>query len=212
MIEITQKIPYTQFYYNSPWFETTTSSKWKDKWNDQYQCRSTIKNTSLSITNVPANYLGTYSSKSKIRRTTLMAAVLTYFLPTCFLLTASDWSVQCTTSQVSFNRNCPATSAPLLWSCSGCIKTVFQDDSFFFCICKAEVGTKLTFDADTIQYFNGNGNPMSHPWFYQDAWWEPSQPPTVNLNHSPLLLLNRTALCVLPYRFSLLVRCWHWCY
>ena len=92
MIEITQKIPYTQFYYNSPWFETTTSSKWKDKWNDQYQCRSTIKNTSLSITNVQANYLGTYTSKSKIRRTTLMAAVLTYYLLTCFLLTASDWS------------------------------------------------------------------------------------------------------------------------
>ena len=96
--------------------------------------------------------------------------------------------------------------------CDGSIKMAYQDASFFFLfciyyivICKAEVGNRSSSDADTA-FMSSNASHMILSRKMLKMVYEsrhPCRTPTVVLNHSPLLPLNRTALWALSYRFSM---------
>ena len=86
---------------------------------------------------------------------------------------------------------------------------VHQDASLFylFCfydtvICKAEVGNKSSFGADTIIMVI---QCLTHDSLSEDVKESrhPCRTPTVVLNHSPVLPLNSITLWALSYRFSM---------
>ena len=94
----------------------------------------------------------------------------------------------------------------------GSIKTVYQDASFFFRFCiydnviyKAQVGmSRLPMLTLPSWSFNASHMILSRKMLKSvGESRHPCRTPTVILNHSPLLLLNRTALWALSYRFSM---------
>ena len=97
--------------------------------------------------------------------------------------------------------------------CGGSIKTVYQDASLlFFCIydsviCKAEVGNESV--APPMLTLPSWSSKASHMILSRKMLKRvgesrhPCRTPTVVLNHSPVLPLNRTAFWALSYRFSM---------
>ena len=90
------------------------------KWTDQcHYFKIILANTGKNGTKAQDNKLGTYTSKSKIQKSKLIIAVLTYLPTTCFPFRASDRSSNAQHRKCRYfpyNRNCPVISAPLqLW-------------------------------------------------------------------------------------------------
>ena len=97
-------------------------------------------------------------------------------------------------------------------TCGGCIETVHQDTSFIFLfciynnvICKAEVDNKSP-PMQTLPSWSSNASHMILSRKILKRVGEsrhPCRTPTVVLNQSPVLTLNRTALYALSYIFSM---------
>ena len=89
---------------------------------------------------------------------------------------------------------------------------VYQDASFFFLfciyenvICKAEVGSKSSSDAELPSWSSSTSHMILSRKMLKrvSESRHPCRTPAVVLNHSPVLPLNRTALWALSYRFSM---------
>ena len=103
--------------------------------------------------------------------------------------------------------------------CGGCIETVYQDASFFFLFCiydnvisKAEVVISRP-PMLTLPSWSSNASHMllSRKMLKRVGQSKhPCQTPTVVLNHSLVLPLNRTALWALSYRFSMVCMMLAW--
>ena len=121
---------------------------------------------------------------------------------------------------VVVSRRSTRTPASSSWAdlhfvpCGVCIETVYQDASFFFVFCiydnvMSSAKRKLLISRPpmlTLPSWSSNAPHMILSRKMLKRVGEsrhPCQTPTVVLNHSPVLPLNRTALWALSYRFSM---------
>ena len=129
------------------------------------------------------------------------------------LLLASDLYLDLSleTIRVVFHHFCLVWTDLHFVSCGGSIKTVYQDASLFFLfriydsvICKAEVGNESSPDAELPSWSSKASHMILSMKMLKRVGESrhPCRTPSVVLNHSPVLPMNRTALWALSYRFS----------